>query len=103
MLVQNHGTQVPIDKCNHAVSIAKKHIVLWVAHTGSNPKPKHHAFVEISRSMRWAGNPKDWTTYSDETLNATVARLSRTVHPAHFALSILKKYYLKRSLEDLPF
>ena len=89
-LVHGHGPKVPDPMCKHAVALAKKHIVLWVAHSGSDPKPKHHAFFEMSRAIQRAGNPKDWTTHSDETLNSTVARLARTVHTKHFALSVLK-------------
>ena len=92
-----------VDVCNKAITLAKKHVTLWRAHTGYHPKPKHHALVDLSRLMSRFGNPSLWSTYSDETLNSTISRLSRTVHPANFALAILKKYYLQRTLKGLPF
>ena len=102
-IVHSHGPQVPEEACALAVSLAKKHITLWAAHSGSSPKPKHHGLYELSRSMRRAGNPKDWTCHSDETLNSTVAKLTKTVHPRLFAISLLKKYFLRRTLDGAPF
>ena len=92
-----------VDVCNNAINLAKKHVTLWRAHTGSTPKPKHHALVDLSRQMHRFGNPSWWSTYSDESLNSMIARLARTVHPAHFALTTLKKYFLQRSLKGLSF
>ena len=85
--------------CVTMPSRLQNHVTLWRAHTGYHPKPKHHALVDLSRLMSRFGNPSLWSTYSDETLNSTISRLSHTVHPAHFALAILKKYYVQRTLK----
>jgi len=88
--------------CNHAVVLAKKHVTLWRHHSGQQPKPKHHAFVDLSRAMARTRNPKEFSTYPDETVNSMISRLAKTVHPRHFACAVLKKYYLQRSLKGLP-
>ena len=94
---------VPPEDCRRAVVLAKKHTTLWAAHSGQSAKPKHHALVDMSRAMARFGNPNKFSTYNDESFNSLIARLARSVHPAHFALSVLKKYWLRRSLKRKAF
>ena len=89
-ILNSHGPKVPTDKCDEAIVLAKKHATLWVAHTGCNAKPTHHALVDMSKAMYRTGNPKDFSTYADETMNSTIARIARSVHPRRFAISVLK-------------
>jgi hypothetical protein len=93
------GPVMPLAECSRCETLAVKHVVLWRAHTGAAPKPKHHAFVEMSRALRTTGNPAHYSTYLDESINAMVARLARSVHPANFSLEVLKKYVLRRTLD----
>ena len=74
-----------------------------MAHSGQKGKPKHHALVDMSRVIARFGNPTKFSTYNDESFNSLIARLARSVHPAHFSLAVIKKYWLRRSLRGLPF
>ena len=94
---------LPKGTCQRAGDLLRIHITLWRAYADSTPKPKHHALVDMSRQMACFGNPFKFSTYNDESFNSLVSRLARSVHPAKFALSVLKKYYLRKMLKGLPF
>lgn len=98
-----HGYSIPADSCRRATVCAKNHVVLWSLHGGDVPKPKHHALVDMCRAMGHQGNPKCHTTYVDESLNATISKLAKTVHPNHFAERVLAKYILSRVVDGKPF
>ena len=89
-LVNEARHALPKVNCQRALDLARKHITLWKAHTDSTPKPKHHAFADMSRQLPLFGNPFKYSTYIDESFNSLVSRLARSVHPAKFAVSILK-------------
>ena len=80
-----------------------KHVVLWAKHSAQEPKPKHHAIRCMTLAMERCGNPRYYATWLDETVNALVARIARSVHPAHFALEVMKKYMLLRTIDKLPY
>jgi len=98
-----HGYSIPADSCRRATVCAKNHVVLWSLHGGDVPKPKHHALVDMCRAMGHQGNPKCHSTYVDESLNATISKLAKTVHPNHFAERVLAKYILSRVVDGKPF
>ena len=102
-IIQKPTTIIPETDCKNAIRLARKHCTLWSAHSGHSCKPKHHALVDMSRQMRKFGNPSKFSTYNDESFNGLAARLARSVHPANFALAVLKKYFLRRSLKGQPF
>jgi len=45
-----------------------------------------------------AGNPKCHSTYVDQSFNATISKLAKTMHPNHFAERVLAKYILSREI-----
>ena len=102
-IIGKHTTIIPDTDCNKAIRLARKHCTLWSAHSGVACKPKHHALVDMSRQMKKFGNPSKFSTYNDESFNALIARLARSVHPSRFALAVLKKYILRRTLKGQPF
>ncbi len=102
-LVLAAGAVLPPDECAKGQVLAVKHVVLWKAFAEDTLKPKHHAFVELARRLHRAGNPAHYSTYMDESVNALIARLARSVHPANFAVEVLKKYALHRMLHGAPF
>ena len=102
-LVYTGGIQLSADQCKQALALAKTHIALFKRHAGTSLKPKHHAFFELTRNMPFTGNPAWLATFTEETLNSMVARLSRSVHPRHFPLQVLKKYALGRQIRGQPF
>ena len=102
-IVKDNGPHVPVRECKRAIVAVKKHVVLWSEHSGMNAKPKHHALYELARGIEFAGNPNIYSTYMEESIHSIIARLARTVHPRHFALVALKKYYFGRSVRGVPF
>ena len=89
-LVNEARHALPKGSCQRTLDLARKHITRWKAHTDSTPKPKHQAFVDMSRHLPLFENPFKHSTYMYESLNSLVSRLVRTAHPAKFAVSILK-------------
>lgn len=61
---------------------------------GGDMMPKHHTFPHLVRQTLKVGNPRFRTTYRNESLNGTVAVLSRSVHRAVFVYAILQKFRL---------
>ena len=61
---------------------------------GGLEKPKHHAFIHLAIQSLWLGNPRFRTTYRNESLNGTVALVSRSVHRSTFIRSVLQKFGL---------
>ena len=102
-LLANCGPAPDQATCQKALALAKKHNALFKQHAGFGLKPKNHAFYEMNRQMPKTGNPVWFATFLDETLNSMIARLSRSVHPRHFSLEVLKKYFLGRHLRKLPY
>ena len=101
--VLSHGPVMPGNVAVSCLTLAIKHVVAWRKYAGAQLKPKHHAFVELSRALPRMGNPTHFSTYLDESINSMVCRLARSVHPANFALEVMVKYALGRSLSLDPF
>ena len=40
---------------------------------GGHLTPKHHLFVHLTQRIPWQGNPRFYSTFLDETLNAVVS------------------------------
>ena len=53
--------------------------------------PKHNQWLHMIDQARWLGNPKKRSTYRNESLNGTCARVSRTTHRARFAVTVHEK------------
>ena len=92
---------VPDELCKEAVFCVKNAAGL-ARSAGVILKPKCHAWFEMSFNMRRTGNVSKFATYADETVNCIVSRVAQSVHPAHFALAILKKYFVLRRAQGRP-
>ena len=100
-IINKHGPKIPPDDCAKALVLAKRHVATFKL-VGSN-KPKHHAFIDLTRRIPETGNPRYITTYPDETMNQLVSLMGRPAHRARFALSVIKRYILGRLLHYRPF
>ena len=101
--VYAHGPVIPGHICKDALAAAKKHVSLFRMHSGQALKPKHHAFIDMTRAMPVTGNPTYLATFVDSTVNVIIGRLTRSVHPATFPVQLLKKYILGRIISNRPF
>ena len=100
-IIHQHGPIIPSDDCAKALLLAKKHVATFKL--VGVCKPKHHAFVDLTRRMPFTGNPRKLTTYPDETMNQLVNLMARCVHRARFAFAVLRRYILGRLLQNKPF
>ena len=90
-LVYTHPSgPVPPNVAVHMLKCAKKHGALWCAHSGSELKPKHHALIDMSKFTMRTGSPASFSTYNDESFNALLGALARSVQPRHFALDVFE-------------
>ena len=101
--VYAHGPVIPGHICKDALAATKKHVSLFRMHSGQALKPKHHAFIDMTRAMPVTGNPTYLATFVDETVNVIIGRLTRSVHPATFPVQLLKKDLLGRMIFNRPF
>ena len=54
--------------------------------------PKHHVLVHLARDAAWAGNPRFYWTYADESMNMDVVRIAQSTHIAEFYDRCLSKW-----------
>ena len=78
----------------HAIN----HNMLFKA-SGGCLAPKHHLWVHLTRQFVRNGNMRYGSTYPDETLNGTFAKVCRSTHPSTLPVMCMKKYFLLRGLE----
>ena len=100
-IINGHGLIIPPDDCAKALLLAKRHVATFKL-VGAC-KPKHHAFIDLTRRIPFIGNPRFLTTYPDETMNQLVNLMGRCVHRARFAFAVLRRYILGRLLQNKPF
>ena len=100
-IIRQRGHVIPPDDCAKALLLAKRHVANFKL-VGAC-KPKHHAFIDLTRRIPETGNPRYITTYPDETMNQLVSLMGRPAHRARFALSVIKRYILGRLLHYRPF
>ena len=51
--------------------------------------PKHHQVAHMTVDIHKKGNPRFYSCFLDETLNAMVAHIAQGVHPANFEEHII--------------
>ena len=102
-ILRSNGIKIPAPECERALGLIKKHNLLWSRHSEYSCKPKHHGLLEMTKAMPYSGNPEWTSTYNDETLDSLIARIARSVHPKNCAIEVLRKYFLLRSINNLPF
>lgn len=54
--------------------------------------PKHHQWLHAIEDAHFQGNPSKHSTYRNESLNGTLARISRSVHRSTYAISVHEKF-----------
>ena len=100
-IINGHGPIIPPDDCAKALLLAKRHVATF--RLVGACKPKHHAFIDLTRRIPFTGNPRFLTTYPDETMNQLCGLMGRPAYRARFALSVIKRYILGRLLQNKPF
>ena len=64
--------------------------------------PKHHMWFHLAEQFELNGNMKCLSTYPDETLNGSFAKVMRSTHAGHAPLMCIKKYKVWCDVNGLP-
>ena len=67
-------------QCQALMACCVRHLHL-IGLAGVAFTPKHHLFVHLTQRISVQGNPKLYSTFLDEHLNATIARMVAAAHP----------------------
>ena len=92
-IARANGRKMPRQEIQRMFDCAISHNKMYKA-AGGDMMPKHHLVVHMVKQAAIVGNPRFRTTYRNESLNGTVAVLSRSVHRSVFVLSCLHKFKL---------
>ena len=92
-IVQRCGPRVPVADCRELAACVTRHCAQTRA-AGVVLAFKHHWFRHMALDVERSGNPRVYSTYTDETFNCIVARTARALHPRHFGLAALKRLKL---------
>ena len=69
-----------------------QHVVQGFWGGGGTLAPKHHIWLHLVEQFERHGNMQFSSTYPDETLNGSFAKVARSAPPAHAAIMCTKKY-----------
>lgn len=92
-ITRQHGCNVPVDSVQAMFDCAISHNTLFEEVSGK-AQPKSHMFVHMVKQSMFMGNPRVRSTINNESLNGTVAVLSRSVHRAVFMKAVLMRFKL---------
>ena len=92
-ITHSHGRIIPRDAISQMFDCVLSHNSFF-ERAGGSSQGKSHLALHLVRQSIWLGNPRYRHTYRNESLNGTVATLSRSVHMGTFIRSVLQKWRL---------
>ena len=97
-LLRSSPKAVPIGVCQTLLDLCLRHVT--VAKTaGVNLVPKHHMWIHLTLGIRLTGNPRWFSCFTDESLNAVIATIAQTCHRAHWETKVFQKVRLLPTVE----
>ena len=88
--MRNEGHSVGPQAAHALVDAGLRHLGQCVA-AGNHMVPKHHAFVHLLEQAFDHGNPRTFSTYTDESLNGALAIVSHNASVAKLSETLLRK------------
>ena len=87
--------QTPTDEtCREFCKCFREH-VHHLAAAGARYLPKHHAWGHMTYRIRAKGNPKYYSTFMDETLNAVISAIAQCSHRRTWTERIFQRLHLQ--------
>ena len=102
-LMRNAPRVVPEPICKRMISLAVQHNQL-AAMAGVPMLPKHHIFIHLTPYILYTGNPKYFSNFLDEGLNATIKSIAQCAHRLTWERSIFVHVRLIATVDlSVPF
>lgn len=101
-VLRDCGSNVPDETRNFLLDCVRSSNALFQS-CGGRLRPKHHAWMELTRRCNTLGNPLHYSTYRDETFNCTMVRIAEKVHARRFAIAVMNKYRILRQCMGYSF
>lgn len=79
-LLDVHPRRVPPAACNELMHCTLRHLNLLHA-AGVGFMPKHHLWIHMTARIPAQGNPRTYSTFLDESLNAVLSGIMASVRP----------------------
>ena len=74
-LLVDAPAQVPLGMCQDLLDMCLRHLRL-LSQAGVSFSPKHHLWCHLTVRIRSCGNPRDYSTLLDESLNRALANIA---------------------------
>ncbi len=92
-MMKNAPFKLPWDDFSSLVDSRLRHLHLMEL-SGSPRFPKEHQFVHLTLDMRTKGNARMYSTFTDESINLTIAKICSASHRATWERNIFQRLRL---------
>eukprot|EP00959_Pyramimonas_sp_CCMP1952_P467825 9492239-Pyramimonas_sp.AAC.1 len=97
-LLRGSPKSVPVDVCQTLLDLCLRRITVAKS-AGVLLVPKHHMWVHLTIGIRLTGNPRWFSCFTDESLNAGISTIAQTCHRAQWETRIFQKVRLLPTVE----
>ena len=85
-------------ECEEALEVAVRHCTL-MQHCDVDLLPKHHLWIHMCLQMPLCGNPRQYATFLDESLNSVLAAICQSSHRLTWEKSVFERIRLMPYVE----
>ena len=86
--------------CQEFMSCCIRHLVM-AEKAGLPFVPKHHLWAHMTQRIIKQGNPRYYSTFLDESLNAVISYIAGSVHRAHWEKRIFERLRLQVRMDHV--
>ena len=89
-VIKQAGPTIDMGTCQTLLDLTILHISA-LKRAGVSLIPKHHLWVHMSICIPRFGNPRMYSTFLDESLNAVIAKIAMVTHRANWERQICRR------------